>query len=203
MSDTPAIPQPPARLILEVRFDVDQQSDQLSYRLLPDPLFPPEPDPNPRRGGYANALYFKAGEQVTIRVVGGGDKVDKNPGFVSFQIVDCTIITKPQVVRRDKNVRTEYAPPSPFSQALSASYPLALDFSTHVTVDDEKYFELTQNWKQTLDVAYSPGLWELSMVLTVRIIRGVGEVDEVRVFSFDPEAEVGGQGTMPQDPGCA
>lgn len=197
MSDTLDLPPPPARLVLEVGFDVDQQTDQLAYRLRPDQMFPPQPSPNPRRGGYANSLYFNAGDQVAVQVAGGADKVHGKPGFVSFQIVDCTIITQPQVVRRDTGVRTEYAPPSPFSQSLGACIRLPLDFTTHVTVNSDDYFELTQNSKSTLDVAYSPGLWELSMVLTVRIVRGLGEADELRVFSFDPEAEVGSIGTMP------
>lgn len=197
MSNPLNLPPPPQRLVLEVRFDVDQQTDQLSCRLYPDTMFPPKPDPNPRHGGYANSLYFTPGDQVAVRVIGGGNKVDGKPTFASFQIVDCTIVTRPQVVRRDSGVRTRYAPPSPFSQALGASFHVPLDYSSHITANDQQYYELTQNWKSTLDVAYCQGLWDLSMVLTVRIVHGADGADEVRVFSFDPETEVGSQGTIP------
>jgi hypothetical protein len=52
---------------------------------------------------------------------------------------------------------------------------------------------ISQEWKHNLDVGQLKGRWELSFVLTVRIVRGEQDLPELRVFSFDPEASVGGR----------
>ncbi|SEN77128.1 hypothetical protein SAMN05428959_10346 [Duganella sp. CF517] len=192
----PIKPTQPGRAVLEVTFDADQDSTELDPVLRRDPPIEQD-DSNPARGKHADSLYFIAGDELALRVIGGGDRTGKS-GFVAFQIVDCAIITRPKVARRDADVRTLYFPPSLFTQATGASYQLALDFAPKVSQNDKDYLQITQDWKPTLNVGFSPGMWELSFTMTVRIARGLGEIDEIRVFTFDPETEVGGPGTTPK-----
>lgn len=187
-----------AQVTLKLSFDADQNGRELAYVLVRDT--PGTPDPNPTHGPYADSLYFAPGEQLSVQVTCSGARAKR---FDSFQIIDCVFITRPQVVQRGRDLQTKYAAPSPFQQAIGACYPMALDF---YAVPDNGGIEpihtderiVTQYWKRTLDIGLTPGLWSLSFAMTVRITRGLGSVDEVRVFSFDPEAEVGGPGTIKQ-----
>lgn len=178
-------------VLLRISFDADQESEELNYVTLRKT--PPTPNPQPNQGGHADSLYLAAGEQLGIQIVCSSAM---QHGFASFQIVDCAILTRPQVVQRGPGVKTQFASPSPFLQAIGAWCPLALDFQASVEESANGALVVTQQWKRTLDVGYSGGFWDLSFVMTVRITRGAGAVDEVRVFSFDPECEVGTTGTL-------
>lgn len=186
----------PAQVTLKLSFDAGQNGSELKHVLVRDTEG--TPDPNPTEGVHADSLYFAPGEQLSVQVRCSGSRESQ---FDSFQIIDSVFITRPQVVQRGPNLKTKYAAPSPFQQAIGACYPMALDF---FAVDENAGLEpvhgkervVTQYWKRTLDIALTPGLWNLSFALTVRITRGPGSVDEVRVFSFDPETEVGGSGTL-------
>lgn len=183
---------PPSQAILRLSFGADQDGSDLSHVVVRDA--PTTPNPNPDVGVHADSLYFSPGEQVRVQVIG---RAQKGSSFDSFQIIDCVIITRPQVVQRGVGLATKYAAPSPFLQAVGASYSLALDFHAFINpLDKDGERVVVQNWKHTLDVGLTPGMWELSLLLTVRITRGPGSVDEVRVLSFDPETEVGSIGTV-------
>jgi hypothetical protein len=187
-----------SQVTLELHFDADQEGSDLSHELRRDT--PNGTDPNPETGPHADSLYFAAGEQLGLQITGhgaaGGD-VPPGTQFVSFQVIDCVITTRPQVIQRGIGLTTKYAVPSPFQQAVGACYPVALDFSASASgLDPDNERTVTQTWKRTLDIGVTPGLWELSLVLTVRIVRGPGSVEELRVLSFDPETEVGGNGTL-------
>jgi hypothetical protein len=189
---------PISQVMLEVHFDADQNGSDLSHTL--SRVSPGAPDPEPASGVHADSLYFAPGEQLSLKVTGrgsAGPDVRADSKFVSFQVIDCVITTRPQVIQRGAGLATKYAAPSPFQQAIGACYALALDFSASLSglsPDDER--KVTQTWKRTLDIGITPGLWELSLVMTVRITRGPGSVDELRVLSFDPETEVGGNGGL-------
>ena len=192
----PRMLEPQAQVTLKLSFDADQNGSGLAHALVRDGSG--TPDPNPTHGKYADSLYFAPGEQLSVQVTGSGAR---KLGFDSFQIIDCVFITRPQVVQRGSDLPTKYAAPSPFQQGIGACYPMALDFyavpgnsGIEPIHTDERI--VTQYWKRTLDIGLTPGLWSLSFSMTVRITRGLGAVDEVRVFSFDPEAEVGGPGTI-------
>jgi hypothetical protein len=189
---------PISQVVLDVYFDADQNGSDLSHTLRR--VTPGAPDPEPVSGTHADSLYFAPGEQLSFQVTGRGSVDAGVPGdgkFVSFQVIDCVITTRPQVIQRGGGLPTKYAAPSPFQQAIGACYPLELDFSASVSgLLNEGERKVTQRWKRTLDIGITPGLWELSLVMTVRITRGPGSVDELRVLSFDPEAEVGGNGTL-------
>lgn len=195
MTEITVLPQPaPTQMLLKINFDADQESAQLDYSLVP--VGAPTPSPRPDHGPGAGSIYFSPGEELGLQVTCSGDD-DKN--FVSFQIVDCAFVTLPQMVQRGVGLKTRFASPSPFLQARGAVHPLPLDFHATINPLTAKRRVITMHWKHTLNVGYSPGFWELSFIMTVRILRGLGAVEEVRVLSFDPESEVGTAGTLKTD----
>ena len=174
----------PQDVYLTVAFDADQVSDQLVHKFTsPDGSVPVHPS-----GLYEAEIYFCEGEVFHLRVLGGG----RQDRFTSFQIVDCCLLTLPRVVSAGGNATVRYAPPSPFLQPVGASYQMALDFTTSAVDDHDKRYRLvTQEWKRTLNVGTAHGRWELSLTVTVRIFRGDQLQPDIRVFSFDPEGQVG------------
>lgn len=185
---------PPAQVLLQLSFDADQHGNALNHYFTP--VSSTTPQPTPVEGAHAASLYFAPGEQLLMRITASGASTGAN-AFQSFQVIDCVIVTRPQVIQRGQGLDTLYAPPSPFLQAVGSCYPMALDFYATVnplTPGGERV--VNQTWKGSLDVGVSPGIWDFSLVLTVRITRGVGAVSDVRVFWFDPEMEVGSTGTL-------
>ncbi|HYD82215.1 MAG TPA: hypothetical protein VEC06_20615 [Paucimonas sp.] len=168
---------------LTIGFDADQISDQLSFKFTGDggarPMHP--------TGLFAGEIYFNEGEILHLEVLGGGNK----ERFSSFQVLDCCMVTIPQLSAYSPGVLTRHAPPSPFVQSIGATCKLPLDFSVDVEYPRPDYRLIKQSWKHTLDVGTTLGRWDLSLVLTVRIVRGPLMQEEVRVFYFDPEAQVG------------
>jgi len=172
---------------LSVHFDADQTTNQLDYAFTSC-----DGSADPRHGEYMGGVHFHQGQHVYVEVNCCGSK---KSGFTSFQIVDCCLISVPQLTQIGPDVPTRYSPPSPFLQAIGATYPLQLDFVSELLPQDPNLPDLRrirQEWKHTLDVGHTKGRWELSFVLTVRILRGEQGVPELRVFSFDPETSVGG-----------
>lgn len=172
----------PTEVHLTVGFDADQTSDQLAFGFESSD----GGDPNHPTGLFAGEIHFREGEIFHLAVTGSG----RPATFRSFQIVDCCLITRPMIVNAGENRTTRYAVPSPFTQAIGASHALELDFTSSMTHTPELRL-VTQHWKRTLDVGNTPGRWDMSLLLTVRIFRGEDRPDDIRVFSFDPETEVG------------
>lgn len=179
---------------LTVGFDIDQTTDALSHHFHSRD----HGHPNPITGLYAGEVYLREGEHFHLKVKGGGPSGE----LASFQILDCCLVTRPHVISTGPGLPTRHATPSPFLQAIGASYQFPLDFSTEVSDNlEQRYRVITQHWKHTLDVSHSRGRWDLSLVLTVKILRGPVLLPEIRVFSFDPEGQVGpGGGSDEQQP---
>ena len=172
---------------LSVHFDADQITNQLDYNFTSC-----DGSADPRHGPYMGGVHFQKGQHVYLDVTCCGSK---ESGFSSFQIVDCCIITVPQLTQIGPKVPTVYAPPSPFLQSVGATYSLPLDFEIQKLLDESEMPALNrirQEWKHTLDVGYAAGRWEVSFVLTVRIMRAENQQPELRVFSFDPEGSIAG-----------
>ncbi len=180
----------PEPMVLQVSFDADQISGQLDWKVLPNC--------EPLTGRHAGAILFEPGAELGLEVTGYGKPYGD---FQSFQIVECCIITRPQVVQiGSKNVPVRYAAPSPFVQGIGASLALENDFDPlPPVIDPDGTRAITQRWKHQLNVNQAPGRWNLSFLLTLRMLRGEGQVQETRVFYFDPESEVG-DGSNPGRP---
>ena len=192
---------PPAQnaVLLSVWFDVDQISSSLGYEVnvIPAAVAPSDtPNPNPRFGRRAGALYFMQGEQLQLEVV--AHSLGRASDFESFRILECCIMTRPQLVELALACPVmKFAAPSPFVQPNGmTSYTLPLDFCDQGSVRVGDDLTIRQRWNQCLDVCRANGRWELSFVLMVAIVRSDERKEQIRVFTFDPESEVGSTGLM-------
>ncbi|NHZ32488.1 hypothetical protein [Massilia rubra] len=178
----------PTSMLLEANFDINQIGETLEWKFSRK-----DGNGNPVKGRYAGAIYFTVGEQMHIRIRAGGYEK-----FESFQVLDCTLITRPQIRSIAPGVLPEYAPPSPFIdnehvrvKGASVQIPAEQFLRDKADSDDPLYHKKALKWDKHLTVGACTGRWEVSFVLTVLITRASGETSQ-RVFVFDPESEVGG-----------
>jgi hypothetical protein len=171
---------------LTVGFDVDQISDQLAFQFTSsDGGQPTHPT-----GLFSGEIHFTKNEVLHFDIVGIG----KLARFTSYEILDCCLITRPLVIAGDAK-HTHYAPQSPFIEPVGASYRIA-GFETLLQElqPDGLHRKQVMGWKETLTVANPDGRWEMSIYLTVSIVRPGDNSPRVRVFMFDPESQVGAGG---------
>ena len=174
-------------MVLEANFDIDQTGETLEWHFARS-----DGDGNPDEGKNAGAIKFVVGEKMFVRVKGGSQAP-----YRSFQVLDCCLITQPQIIQCGKDMPTLYAAPSLFvkgeGHSMGASIKLGAEkFEPHQVQPDpgSDYFEITQVWGGHLKVGDDHGRWELSFIITVLITRADGS-SYARVFNFDPECEVG------------
>lgn len=179
-------------MTLTARFDVNQVDDGIDW-LFADIDSNSNNDRTPDNPHWNRDIDFSAGQNFRVSI-SASDK--EKTGFESLEVVDCCIITLPRILCCGPNTRTYYGPPSLFIDAegkeLGALYrfdPSA--FSVHSTgADPAKGHQVTLLWNDHLTVGKYNGSWELSFYVTVRIKRADG-TEQLRVFCFDPETEVG------------
>ncbi|SHG97536.1 hypothetical protein [Massilia sp. CF038] len=181
------IEKKPTTMLIEANFDIDQVGQSLEWRFSRK-----DGHGNPLKGRYAGGIYFTVGELTRVRVRAGSYSQ-----FNGFKVLDCTLITMPQVTQIGAGVRTEFAPVSPFVTTTkiaipgaSVSLPGSQFVPSAVHPDDPEYNEFALEWNSELTVGKATGRWEIAFVLTVEIQRADGTTEQ-RAFSFDPEGEVG------------
>jgi hypothetical protein len=168
-------------LTLSVWFDVDQTNDNLRWALSPDTV----PAGTPGAGG----LMFANGDTVTLVVTAYGSAARSR--LSDFDVISACVSTKPYVLSMGKGVPTRYPAPSPFEQSRGASFIYEGPFDPVDGDPVDKAITIIKRAHTPLNVNVAEGRWELSLLLTVAIKRGA-EFDPVaRVFSFDPECQVG------------
>ncbi|HDS1578109.1 hypothetical protein WG628_09735 [Stenotrophomonas maltophilia] len=171
--------------IIRVSFDIDQVSSDLlwqaavakTHRDLYSPV-----------GRYAGAVHFREGDTVSVEVTGYG----RSGTLLSTNILDAMLYTVPHTSGE------RFSAPSPFS-SVRATTPIEQWQPARIEHDREPGFSASVQRSLTpLTVVQDDGRWKLSLILTVVIERltKAGPQQEIRVFSFDPEAEVG-SGTEP------
>lgn len=177
----------PTTMLIEANFDIDQLGQTLEWRFSRK-----DGQGNPVKGRYAGGIYFTVGELTRVRVRAGSFSK-----FKGFKVLDCTLITMPQLVQIGKATPTKFAPVSPFVSTASigiagasVSLPAAQFVPSAVHPDDPEYNEFALEWNSALTVGEQTGRWEIAFVLTVEIERADGTTEQ-RAFSFDPEGEVG------------
>ena len=174
----PSIPVNVPALI--VSFDAEQIGDQLSWGVI-DGL----QDIWQCYGKHAGSVYFETGCDLTVVLQGYGDKSN----FLGFEVLDATIVSTPR----------SYDPPtstaSPFKGGRGATR--VRDFAYFDAAPDSRANRMYMlAFSTSLKVAGTPGAWKLSMVLTV-CIHYKDSNSETRVFTFDPEAQVGNGSRQP------
>lgn len=183
-------------MLLEANFDIQQVGGTLEWHFSRK-----DGDGNPITGKYAGGIYYTKGEEMRVRVRAGCYKPLK-----SFKVLDCTLITLPQIVDIAPKKKAQFAPPSPFvtNESIVVSGGTvnlaAQGFKASAVITPEpEYFELAVAWDKHLTVGQDEGRWEISFVVTVQVVVDDGSKDGLtctRVYSFDPEGEVG-SGTAP------
>jgi hypothetical protein len=176
----------PTSMLIEANFDIDQVGQTLEWSFSRK-----DGQGNPLKGRYAGGIYFTVGELTRVRVRAGSYSK-----FAGFKVLDCTLVTMPQLVQIGKGHPTKFAPPSPFVttsligvNGASISLPPEQFVPSPVHPDDPEYNEFAFEWSN-LTVGTETGRWEIMFVLTVEIERADGSKEQ-RAFSFDPEGEVG------------
>lgn len=182
----------PPSMLLQAKFDIDQVGYNMEWHFSRK-----DHNGNPIEGKDAGSIYFTKGESFFVHVSGGGKKKDGKDPFKSFRILDCCMISQPQLSQYGGGNPTLFSPPSPF-------VTLEGDIPKHATISmrPEKfkpwiggetapgYYKQTLAWDDHLKVGHVEGRWELSVVLTVEITAPDGSISH-RVFGFDPESSVG------------
>ncbi|MDY0962661.1 hypothetical protein [Massilia sp. CFBP9026] len=185
-------------MTLTARFDVNQIDDGIDW-LFSDIDSGINSDRSSAEEQWNRDVPFSAGQEFRIAITAS----DKDlTGFESLEVIDCCLITRPHILSCGPGQRTHYAPPSLFasssSSELGALYRIEPSaFTAHgAGVGPNKGRQITLLWDGKLKVGPYNGIWELSFYLTVRIKRAGDQPEQLRVFYFDPETEVG-NGTYP------
>lgn len=188
-------------MTLTANFDVNQIDDGIDWTFA-DIESAVGTDRSPADPHWNRDISFLTGQNFRISIT-ATDK-DKT-GFDSLEVIDCCVITRPRILRCGPGIITNYAPPSIFldsdGKQLGALYRLDPSaFSVHGTgADPKKGRRVTLLWNGHLTVGPYNGFWEISFYVTVKIKRDGEKAEQLRVFYFDPEGEVG-NGTNPPDP---
>jgi hypothetical protein len=173
-------------LHLEVDFDIDQLGDRLVWRYARS-----DARGNPLVARYAGTIYLTRLEALDLRIRAGGVRPIK-----SFDVLDCCVVTRPEILRCIEGEPVEFALPSPFVYAAGsavAGATINLDaarFKPAKTAQEKNYHLSAQKWDGVLMTGDAVGRWNMSLVITVRINHADGTAS-VRVFECDQEAVVG------------
>lgn len=184
--------QPPS-MTLRADFDIEQIGEGLVWH-----FSRADHEGNPIEGPDAGSIYFTVGEKFHVHVSGGGKtKHEGKKPFNGFRILDCCMISRPQLAQYAAGMKTLYSPPSPFISAKGEKLNATIALDTKKFKDKGRkhpdkpgYYKETQVWEDHLTVGEVAGRWELSFVMTVAIALPDGDED-VRVVTFDPEGTVG------------
>jgi hypothetical protein len=175
----------PERPLIRVSFDVEQISSYLIWN-----VFEANGRRNPysRHGRHAGAIHFRKSEPVLVEVTAFGPP-DR---FHSMNVLDAMIYTVPHTEGESRSA------PSPFSP-VRATIPISEWEPAEVGYVDQESKEITQTSITPLHVTQESGRWRFSLIITLQIVSKMPDGSkrrEIRVFTFDPEVQVG-SGTEP------
>ncbi len=180
--------------IVQVSFDVDQISAYLHWGIF-DGEGNKRSDMYPPFGRHAGALHLREGDSIGIEVTAYGDA--DSGSLVTINILDAMFYSVPH------GNGTLHSAPSPFS-AVRATMPIGqwapAEACETIKVHGKRYRTVVQRSLTPLKVVEQDGRWKFSLILTVAIEREIRKGKarrDIRVFVFDPEAEVG-SGTEPR-----
>jgi hypothetical protein len=186
----------PQHATISLSFDYQQRNQQLSWHAVED-------GHNARHshGPHAGGMWFDPGTQVDVLVTGGTVEETLSQSL-GFSIVQCCIVTRPHAYDLTRNFGRQFAPPSPFEapHGQAAAVVMVTDFQPEKATPDAAgvlYYSRAYRSAQPLTVAGGAAgqaflhRWEMSFVLTVQIVDERSGARTLRVFTYDPETEVG------------
>lgn len=171
---------------LMVGFDICQESEQLNWTFLDSEHQPVDPS----KGVETGLFVFEAGDRMRLNVVANSYREE----LVGVHIIDCHLVSNPIMYskRVTPHLAGEYPYPSPFFDPAEALNGQGATCS--FGYGKAKGSRMKMTWDSELELIYrNKGRWEMSFVMTVAIERANGL--EYRVFTFDPEANVGNGAT--------
>jgi hypothetical protein len=178
---------------VDVEFDIEQVGSRLEGKITRS-----DGEGNPVEGKYAGGTYMTCGETLQISVKAGGKIRNKKNPFVSFEVIDCSIVCRPKIKRTSPHEKTEFAHPNLFAGKTSSTVIIPGSQFLPKTVDPvlPDYFQLKRAFDSGIVVGDKEGRWGMTILLTVQIGYTDNTVSEMRVVEIDPETEVG-TGTNP------
>ncbi len=167
-----------ASITLNVQFDIGQESQQLNWYFSDS-----HGKINPNAAGpKSGQLSFKPDDTLTLAI-----SADSSNGQLECaRVIDCTLITLPMLATWNKPNPGTYPLPSPFFQPDNGLGAVASFMPVEASSASSKRQTFTG---QTLTLS-NKGRWKLTFMLTVAITEVTGATN-YRVFTFDPEVDVG------------
>lgn len=186
----------PVTYVLQVIFDIRQASDRLNWQYFVDGA-DGRHDKNKKNKSEANltgTYAFKKGDLLKLEVVARGiDPAHET----KISILDCHVISRPILhFASDLNVKLKlagtYPEPSPFSDTCVNRFNVKKfknwEERASQLIDGKtvEFFTISTSLLEHVNT----GRWQTSFMMTVEIdLKGVPQPR--RVFTFDPECQVG------------
>jgi hypothetical protein len=182
----------PKKITLVISFSIDQESDR------PDWVFEDaEGNKLPIGKDKDTGMFCLERDWVVgLRVEGAGHEMMPSP--FSFEVLNCHLITKPKLFswRANPEHAGRYPYPSPFfdPQSIPVGQGAVVDFGYG---QSQAGADGTQQWTSLFTYhCRNEGSWDVRFVMTVAIDMPGTPAPQYRVFTFDPETQVGA-GTLP------
>lgn len=166
---------------LEVNFDVQQISQRLKWN-----FYKGKKPVLPYTGANTGQMVFDCGDTVTLMVTGNSH----NSLLKKLAFTQCHLVTYPIINSMHAHLGPpgDYSPPSPFTNTGAVIDLLGTQEPALATGDANAWV-----WQSPApQTCVNTGRWEMSLILTADItLNSTDPYTRRRVFSFDPECEVG------------
>ncbi|WP_137939170.1 hypothetical protein [Chitinivorax sp. B] len=187
--------------LFSVTFDINQNTQNLVWHV----ESPSHRDAFHTRGRAAGTLKLIQDELIKLQVTAGSFQycvVNGKPVEIEsfdFEITQCAFIARPSGPYRDNDGDRISETPSLIANSGSITM-LDTQNTSWATSSDwsgerDRYLRITRTYQKQLPIVEKNGFWELSFLINVNITRHIKNGPplgpECRVFSFDPESEVG------------
>lgn len=193
--------KPSHPIAISLNFDFEQVNQMLTWKAVDEQT---HRSAYHERGPHAGGMFLPVDESISIIVTGGAHK-DCVPHDWDYKVLQCYLITLPHELWLQRTHGRQFSPPSPFVAAEGQvggavrDIPASLFEGPFPDNGDKAYVASYYEAKNVLKVIPKTqpgandleGRWEMTFILTVQVIPKDGSAPFLRVFSFDPETEVG------------
>ncbi|MFC5552079.1 hypothetical protein [Massilia aerilata] len=175
---------------LRVSFDIGQESERLDWTILDSDHQPVQKSTGLETGQY----MLDVNDTLRVNVVANSYLGELS----SVHIIDCHLIHRPVMFSSRGNpahLAGKYPYPSPFFNPATMVNGQGATFSFGQGQASGTQLQMSWDSDAALTIL-NQGRWQMSFIMTVAIETAKGL--EYRVFSFDPETQVG-NGSVPPD----